>query len=67
MSSLSGHVDFSSFEPLHSRVENSDPVFFWSGNGIYFSSKRICLYSVLNIYSSSTHTHILSIYTDIFI
>lgn len=28
MSSLSGHVDFSSFEPLHSRVENSNPFFF---------------------------------------
>lgn len=71
MSSLSGHVDFSAFEPLHSRVKNSDPIFFFffvgvgAGIGIYYSSKCIHVYCVLNILYFFTHTQVLHIYTYI--
>lgn len=51
MSAPSGHVDFSSFEPLHSRVENSDPIFLCSGNGPYIT---------LNVYIHILETYILS-------
>lgn len=69
MSSLSGHVDFSAFEPLHSRVKNSDPIFFLVGGagiGIYYSSKCIHVYCVLNILYFFTHTQILHIYIPTF-
>lgn len=65
MSSLSGHVDFSAFEPLHSRVKNSDPFFFFGGGaeiGIYYSSKCMRVYCVLNILYFFAHTQILHIY-----
>lgn len=62
MSSLSGHVDFSSFEPLHSRVENSNPIlflFFWPET-VYIILLNVYayMYNVYIIYILSPRTHI---------
>lgn len=58
MSSLSGHVDFSSFEPLHSRAKNSDPIFFFFGPGsVYIIFLNVHAYTMCYISTISPRTH----------
>ena len=57
MFSLSGHVDFSSFEPLHSRVENSDPIFL-GPETVNVILLNVYAYTIYYIHIPSPRTHI---------
>lgn len=68
MSSLSGHVDFSSFEPLHSEVKNSDP-FFLGPESVYIIHLNAYAYTMYYI-SPCTHRfykYIPTFYTYIYL